>query len=60
VHGRVGKDGKPAALKALDTARPDLAEEAVRMVSMWTFHPAMCVYQAATQEMDFQVTFKGW
>ena len=60
VHGRVGKDGKPAALKALDTARPDLAEEAVRVVSMWTFHPAMCVYQPATQEMDFQVTFKGW
>lgn len=60
VHGRVGKDGKPAALKALDTARPDLAEEAVRVVSNWTFHPAMCVYQPATQEMDFDVTFKGW
>ncbi len=60
VHGRVGKDGKPAALRALDTARPDLAEEAVRVVSKWTFHPAMCVYQPATQEMDFEVTFKGW
>jgi hypothetical protein len=60
VHGRVGKDGKPAALKALDTARLDLAEEAVRVVSKWTFHPAMCVYQPATQEMDFEVTFKGW
>jgi hypothetical protein len=60
VHGRVGKDGKPAALKALDTARPDLAEQAVRVVSKWTFHPAMCVYQPATQDMDFEVTFKGW
>jgi len=60
VHGRVGKDGKPVALKALDTARPDLAQEAVRVVSKWTFHPAMCVYQPATQEMDFDVTFKGW
>jgi hypothetical protein len=60
VHGRVGKDGKPAALKALDVARPDLAEEAVRVVSNWTFHPAMCVYEPATQEMDFVVTFKGW
>jgi hypothetical protein len=29
-------------LKPLDTARPDLAEEAVRIVSTWTFHPAMC------------------
>ncbi|PYU77731.1 MAG: hypothetical protein DMG50_29870 [Acidobacteria bacterium] len=60
VHGRVGKDGKPAALKALDVARPDFAEEAVRVVSTWTFHPAMCVYEPATQEMDFEVTFKGW
>ena len=60
VHGRVGKDGKPAALKVLDTVRPDLAEEAVRVVSNWTFHPAMCVYQPASQETDFEVTFKGW
>ena len=60
VHGRVDKNGRPAALKALDTARSDLAEEAVRVVSKWTFHPATCVYQPATQEMDFVVTFKGW
>jgi len=60
VHGRVGVDGKPAALKVLDVVRPDLAEEAVRVVSGWTFHPAMCEYQPSTQEMDFEVTFKGW
>jgi hypothetical protein len=60
LHGRVGKDGKPDALKVLDTARPDLAEEALRVVSKWTYHPAMCVYQPATQAMDFEVTFKGW
>jgi hypothetical protein len=60
VHGRVGKDGKPNALKVLDAPRPDLAEEALRVVSNWSFHPAMCVYQPATQEMDFAVTFKGW
>ncbi len=60
LHGRVGKDGKPIALKVLDTVRPDLAEEALRVVSGWTFHPAMCEYQPATQEMDFEVRFKGW
>jgi len=60
VHGRVGKDGKPSALKVLDAARPDLAEEALRIVSQWSFHPAMCEYQPANQEMDFEVTFKGW
>ena len=60
LHGRVGKDGKPTALKVLNEVRPELAEEALRVVSAWTFHPAMCVYEPATQEMDFEVTFKGW
>jgi TonB family protein len=60
VHGRVDKDGKPTALKVLDAARPELAEEALRVVSKWSFHPAMCEYQPATQEMDFEVRFKGW
>jgi hypothetical protein len=60
VHGRIGKDGKPTALKVLDTVRPELAEEALRVVSGWTFHPAMCEYQPATQETDFEVRFKGW
>jgi hypothetical protein len=60
VHGRVGKDGKPTALTVTDEVRPDLAEEALRVVSGWTFHPAMCEYQPATEEMDFEVTFKGW
>jgi hypothetical protein len=60
VHGRVGKDGKTSSLKVLDAVRPDLAEEALRVVSGWTFHPAMCEYQPATQETDFEVRFKGW
>jgi Gram-negative bacterial TonB protein C-terminal len=61
LHGRIGKDGKPTALKVLDAAaRADLAEEALRVVSGWSFHPAMCEYQPATQEMDFEVRFKGW
>ncbi len=60
VHGLIGKDGKPYALKALDTMRPDLAQEAVRVVSAWTYHPAMCEYDPATMETDFVVHFKGW
>jgi len=46
--------------KVLDPVRPDLAEEAMRVVSGWTYHPAMCEYEPATAEMDFVVTFKGW
>ena len=60
VHGFVGKDGKPYGLKALDTARPDLAQEAVRIVSGWSYHPAMCEYSPATMETDFVIHFKGW
>lgn len=60
VHGFVGKDGRPYGLKALDTGLPDLAEEAVRLVSSWTFHPATCDYDPATMETDFTVRFKGW
>ena len=60
LHGPVGKDGMPNSLKVLDAARPELAEEALRVVSQWSFHPAMCEYQPATQEMDLDVTFKGW
>jgi len=60
VHGFIGKDGKPYGTKALDTARPDLADEAVRIVSGWTFHPAMCEYAPATMETDFVIHFKGW
>jgi hypothetical protein len=60
LHGRIGKDGKPNSLKVLDAVRPDLAEEALRIVSGWTFHPAMCEYQPATQDMNFEVRFKGW
>ena len=61
VHGRVGKDGKPMSLKLLSLGvRQDLADEALTIVAKWTFHPAQCEYQASTQEMDFEVVFKGW
>jgi hypothetical protein len=60
LHGRIGADGKPANLKPLDSARPDLVEEALRVVSLWTFHPPMCEYQPAPMETDFEVRFKGW
>jgi len=27
---------------------------------LWLLVPAICEYQPANQEMDFEVTFKGW
>ena len=61
LHGKVGKDGKPMSLKLLSLGvRQDLADEALKIVANWTFHPAQCDYQASTQEMDFEVVFRGW
>lgn len=60
VHGRIGADGRPTALQVLGAPRADLAEEAVRVVAQWTFHPPMCEYQPVTMEADFEIRFKGW
>jgi hypothetical protein len=60
VHGRIGTDGKPYQLQVLDPVRPALAAEALRLVSTWTYHPAMCEYKPTTTETDFIVHFKGW
>ena len=60
VHGRVGADGHPIELKALDTTHQQLADEAVKIVSGWMFKPAQCDYTPTTQLHDFVVHFKGW
>ena len=60
VHGRIGADGRPIELKALDTTHRELAGEAVKIVSGWTYKPAQCDYKPATQLSDFVVHFKGW
>jgi hypothetical protein len=60
VHGFVGKDGRPTGLTVLDGTHRDLAEEAVKIVSAWTFHPAQCNYQPANDQRDFIVHFQGW
>jgi TonB-like protein len=59
VHGFVSKEGKPTGLKVLDATHQDLAEEAVSIVSGWTFRPAQCNYQPASQQRDFIVHFQG-
>jgi hypothetical protein len=60
LHGYVGKGGTPFGLKVLDAWGADLGPEAIRIVLAWRYHPAMCTYDPATMETDFEVHFKGW
>ena len=60
VHGRISADGRPIELKALDTTHQELANEAVKIISEWTYTPAQCDYKPTTQLSDFTVHFKGW
>jgi len=59
LQGLIGADGRVTGLKPLDTARPDLNEEAIKLVSTWTFQPATCEGQAIVWGSTFTVHFKG-
>ena len=60
VHGRIDNTGHPVDLRAIDPTHAELAAEAVKVVSTWTYQPAQCEYKPATQMTDFLVQFKGW
>ena len=51
---------KRAIPESSSTQKQIASAEYICVISKWTFHPVMCVYQSATQEMDFDVTFKGY
>jgi outer membrane biosynthesis protein TonB len=51
--------GNAEALKIFSSSRPDLNDEALRIVSKWTFQPMMCNDVDVTQEADFVVHFQG-
>ena len=59
LQGLIGADGKVSNLKALDSSRPDLNEEAVKLVSTWTFQPATCEGNRVVWGSTFTVHFKG-
>lgn len=60
VHGFVDQNGHTRDLKVLDQTYPRLAEEALRLVSTWTFRPAQCDYKPTSEQRDFVVHFQGW
>ncbi len=59
VHGNIGENGRPTGVTAVDTARPELAAEAVRVVSSWSFQPAVCDGSPTIADAEFTVHFRG-
>ena len=59
VWGMIRQYGNAAALKIFSSCRPDLNDEALRIVSKWRFQPMMCNDVDVTQEADFVVHFQG-
>jgi hypothetical protein len=59
IHAVIGFDGKPHDAVIENSDRPDLNDEALRVVQGWTFTPAMCNGQPNTQEANLIVRFQG-
>jgi hypothetical protein len=57
--GMIGKDGHVYGLKAIEQSEPELNQEAIALVSSWTFTPAICGGKPAAWETVFTVHFKG-
>jgi hypothetical protein len=59
LQGLIGTDGRVSTLKPLDSSRPDLNDEAIKLVSTWTFQPATCEGKPVVWGSTFTVHFKG-
>jgi len=60
LQGVVTEAGRVIALKPVELSHPDLNEEAVKLVSTWTFSPATCGGKTVGYATIFVVHFKGW
>ena len=59
LQGIIDDKGRVVNLKALDTAHPELNEEAIKLVSTWTFQPATCDGNTVMWGTTFTVHFVG-
>jgi len=59
LQGLIDANGRVISLNPLDSSRPDLNEEAIKLVSTWTFQPATCEGQPVNWGTSFTVHFKG-
>jgi len=56
--GTIGTNGHVYRLRAIEQVEPELNDEAIRLVSTWTFAPATCEGKPAAWETVFTVHFK--
>lgn len=59
LHGVIGIDGRVHNAVVESSDRPDLNEEATKIVQQWTFTPSMCNGQPNPQEANLVVKFTG-
>ncbi len=57
IHGTIGQDGRVHEAAAVAKGRPELEQEAVRIVSQWVFTPPMCDGTAVSDFAAFVVHF---
>lgn len=58
--GYVDHQGRVLGLRPLEQVHPDLNQDAIRLVSTWSFTPATCGGRPAMVSQTFTVHFKGW
>lgn len=58
--GYIDKEGRVFGLRPIGQVRPGLNEEAMKLVSTWTYTPATCGGKVAMVANTFTVQFKGW
>jgi hypothetical protein len=59
LQGYVTTTGRVASLEPVDLTHPELNEEAIKLVSTWTYTPATCGGTPAGYGQTFTVHFKG-
>jgi len=59
LYGYIDQNGIVGGLRPIETTYPDLNEEAIRIVSKWTYAPAQCGGKPTLWQTTFTVHFKG-
>jgi len=59
LEGYVTNTGHVYGLRAIDQLHPDLNQEAIKLVSTWTYMPSTCAGRVGWFFMTFTVHFKG-
>lgn len=59
LQGLIDTNGRVTNLKPLETSNSDLNEQAIKLVSTWTYQPATCEGKPVAWGSTFTVHFKG-